>query len=59
MPCGVLAIYLKPVLPEFAKKTEQFLAIEPLSFADTDKTLENHKINDYIRLVERVEQEKV
>jgi methionyl-tRNA synthetase len=55
----VLAIYLKPVLPEFAKKTEQFLAIEPLSFADTDKTLENHKINDYIRLVERVEQEKV
>jgi methionyl-tRNA synthetase len=55
----VLAIYLKPVLPEFAQKTEQFLAIEPLSFADTDKTLENHKINDYIRLVERVEQEKV
>lgn len=55
----VLAIYLKPVLPEFAAKVEQFLAVEPLTFADTDKTLENHKINEYIRLVERVEKEKV
>lgn len=55
----ILAIYLKPVLPEFALKTEQFLAIGPQSFADIDRVLENHTINDYVRLVERVEKEKV
>lgn len=55
----VLAIYLKPVLPEFAAKVEQFLALDPLSFADVKTILENRKINDYIRLIERVEKEKV
>ncbi|MCE5185690.1 MAG: methionine--tRNA ligase [Planctomycetaceae bacterium] len=55
----ILTIYLKPVLPEFAAKVEQFLAVGPLAFADVDKVLEDHKINDYIRLVERVEKEKV
>ena len=55
----ILAIYLKPVLPEFAGRIEQFLAIGEQTFADVDAVLENRKINDYIRLVERVEKEKV
>ena len=55
----VLTIYLKPVLPEFAAKIEQFLAVESLTFADVDKVLENRKINDFIRLIERIEKEKV
>ncbi len=55
----VLAIYLKPVLPVFAEKTERFLNIPPLSFADTATVLEHHTINSYERLIERVEKEKV
>jgi methionyl-tRNA synthetase len=55
----VLTIYLKPVLPEFAVKIEQFLSIEPLAFADVQSTLENHKINEFVRLIERIEKEKV
>ncbi|MDD5011181.1 MAG: methionine--tRNA ligase subunit beta, partial [Phycisphaerae bacterium] len=55
----VLAIYLKPVLPEFVKKIEKILGIESLSFADVEKVLENKKINEYIRLAERVDKDKV
>lgn len=55
----VLAIYLKPVLPAFTAKVEQFLATGDLTFADVETVLENHTINDYIRLIERIEKEKV
>ena len=55
----VLAIYLKPVLPDFAEKIEQFLAVDPQRFADVETVLENHKINDFVRLIERIEKEKV
>jgi methionyl-tRNA synthetase len=55
----VLTIYLKPVLPQFADKIEQFLAVDHLTFADIDTILENHKINNFVRLIERVEKEKV
>ncbi len=54
-----LTIYLKPVLPTFAEKIERFLDIPPLTFADVETMLENKPIQDYIRLVERVEKEKV
>jgi methionyl-tRNA synthetase len=55
----VLTIYLKPVLPAFAAKIEQFLSIEPQAFADVQSLLENHKINEFVRLIERIEKEKV
>jgi methionyl-tRNA synthetase len=55
----VLAIYLKPVLPAFAAKVEQFLAVDALTFTDVETVLENRKINEYIRLIERIEKEKV
>ena len=55
----LLTIYLKPVLPAFAEKMERFLNVPPLSFADTATVLENHTINDFERLIERVEKEKV
>jgi methionyl-tRNA synthetase len=55
----ILTIYLKPILPMFAGKIEKILNIKPLLFADIDKALENHKINEYIRLAERVEKQKV
>lgn len=55
----VLTIYLKPVLPAFAEKIERFLNIKPLTFADTQTPLENHTIQKFIRLIERIEKEKV
>ncbi|MCX5633473.1 MAG: methionine--tRNA ligase [Phycisphaerae bacterium] len=55
----ILAVYLKPVLPVFVGKIEKILNIAPLSFADVGALLENHKINEYIRLAERVEKDKV
>jgi methionyl-tRNA synthetase len=55
----ILAIYLKPILPKYAEKVEQFLNLNELSFADVDIILENHKINDFQRLFERIEKERV
>jgi methionyl-tRNA synthetase len=55
----IITIYLKPILPKFAEKIEKFLNIDKLSFADVDKLLENHRINTFERLIDRVEKEKV
>jgi len=55
----ILTTYLKPVLPKFAEKIEKFLNIAPLSYSGIDAILEDHNINKFERLVERVEKEKV
>ncbi len=55
----ILTIYLKPVLPVFAEKIEKFLNIQPQCFADIGTFLEERPILSFIRLVERVEKEKV
>jgi methionyl-tRNA synthetase len=55
----ILTIYLKPVLPAYAERIERFLNVDPLSFADVDSVLEEHKIEKFERLIERVEKEKV
>jgi len=55
----ILTIYLKPILPKYAEKVEQFLNVDRLSFEDIDTVLENHKINDFKRLVERIDEEQV
>ncbi|MBN1456897.1 MAG: methionine--tRNA ligase [Sedimentisphaerales bacterium] len=55
----VLTIYLKPVLPMYAEKIEAFLNIDSLAFSDVGQILQEHKINEFARLVERVEKEKV
>jgi len=55
----ILTIYLKPILPEYAEKVERFLNIEKLSFADAGKILQNHKINKFERLVERIDKGQV
>ena len=55
----ILTIYLKAVLPEYAHKIESILNIDPLSFADIETVLEDKKINKFVRLIERVEKEKV
>jgi len=55
----ILTIYLKPILPKYARKVEQFLNVDKLSFADVEATLENHKINDFERLFERIDEKQV
>ncbi len=55
----ILTIYLKPVLPAFAEKVERLLNIGKLTFADIHTTLQEHNINDFERLFERVDKEKV
>ena len=55
----ILTIYLKPILPKYAEKVEQFLNVEKLTFADTEKVLTNHTINKFKHLVDRVDKKQV
>jgi len=55
----VLTIYLKPILPRYAEKIEKCLNVGRLTFADVEKTLENHKINKFERLFERIDEKQV
>jgi methionyl-tRNA synthetase len=55
----ILAIYLKPILPIFADKVQRFLNVDSLVLEDIDKLLENHKINKFERLFERIDNKQV
>ncbi len=55
----ILTIYLKPVLPRYAQKAEAFLNVDKLKFADTEIILENHRINKFQRLAERIDEKQV
>lgn len=55
----ILTIYLKPILPGFAEKIEKFLNVEPLRYCDVDTVLEDHKINNFVRLIDRIDKKKV
>jgi methionyl-tRNA synthetase len=54
----ILTIYLKPILPKYAEKVEKFLNVDKLDFEDVENVLENHTINKFKRLVERVEEKQ-
>ncbi len=51
--------YLKPVMPELATKSEQFLNIAPIKWDDVPTTLGAHKINKFKPLMVRIEKEKI
>jgi methionyl-tRNA synthetase len=55
----ILTIYLKPIMPKYAEKVEKFLNVDKLSFDDVETVLENHKINKFKRLVERIDEKQV
>jgi methionyl-tRNA synthetase len=55
----ILTIYLKPILPKYAEKVEKFLNVDKLYFADIETMLANRKINDFERLVERIDEKQV
>ena len=55
----ILTIYLKPILPEFAKKVEACLGIPALKWAHVQDAMEPHKINTFEHLVQRLEMKAV
>ena len=55
----ILTIYLKPILPEYTERVEAFLNVDKLKFDDTKTVLENHKINKFVRLMERIDKKQV
>jgi methionyl-tRNA synthetase len=55
----ILMIYLKPVLPEIAKKAEQFLNVSPLMWSDSEKPLLNHTLNAFVPLAQRLEKTQI
>jgi methionyl-tRNA synthetase len=55
----LLITYLKPVLPETAEKSEQFLNIAPLTWENRKEILREHTINPFIPLMQRVTPEQI
>ncbi len=55
----ILITYLKPVLPEMARKSEEFLNIDSLDWQNIEKPLLDHTINNFIPLMLRVDQKKI
>ncbi|MBN2139264.1 MAG: methionine--tRNA ligase [Sedimentisphaerales bacterium] len=55
----ILTIYLKPILPAYAAKVEKFLNVGELKFADVETVLEDHEINEFERLFERIDRKQV
>ena len=55
----LLMVYLKPVLPNMAIKSEAFLNIEPLVWADAQSLLLDHEVKKFKPLMTRVEADKV
>lgn len=55
----VLMIYLKPILPEIAKKVEAFLNIKPLTWDDLTIPLLNHTILPFQPLAQRLEKAQI
>jgi methionyl-tRNA synthetase len=55
----LLIILLKPVLPELARHSEDFLNTKELNWQDLHQPLLDHKINNFKPLMTRVDREKV
>jgi methionyl-tRNA synthetase len=55
----ILAIYLKPVLPQTAKNIEDFLNITPLTWDDRLQPLLNHTIKPFQPLSKRLEKKEI
>ena len=55
----VLMTYLKPVLPEMAKRSEEFLNVDSLNWSDIENPLTNHKINKFKPLMMRIEDDQI
>jgi len=55
----VLMTYLKPVLPEMAIRSEEFLNVDSLEWTDIQHPLISHKINKFKPLMTRIEDDQI
>ena len=55
----ILICYLKPVLPRMAVKAERFLAIDALTWNDSQQALLGHRIDKFEPLMTRVDGKKI
>ena len=55
----ILILYLKPVVPGLAQRSEAFLGIGPLTWDDLATPLLDHPVNPFKPLLTRVEQERI
>lgn len=55
----LLMIYLKPILPNTAKKVEMLLNIPPLTWNDKNSPLLNHTINPFEPLMQRLDKKQI
>jgi len=55
----IMAIYLKPVIPSYAKKVEALFDEEAFSWESSKVILEHHKLNPFEHLLKRVEAAQV
>jgi methionyl-tRNA synthetase len=55
----LLVLYLKPVLPALAEKSEAFLNVPPMTWADLEMPLLDHEIRPFKPLLTRVEPERI
>src|SRR5690606_33079897 len=54
-----LVVYLKPVLPKLAERTEVFLQIEPLEWDDAQRPLLDHAISAFKPLMTRIDPKQI
>ena len=55
----LVMIFLKPVLPKMTEQAELFLNVKPLCWGDLGNILLDHKLNAFVPLMSRVDQDKV
>ena len=55
----VIALYLKPILPAFAERTEAFLDVPPMTWEDAATPLVDHRIGRFKPLIRRMEKKAV
>ncbi|WP_456417068.1 methionine--tRNA ligase [Thiolapillus sp.] len=55
----VLMVYLRPILPGTAEKTEAFLRVAPLQWEDAAEPLLDHQISKFKALMTRVDPKKI
>jgi methionyl-tRNA synthetase len=55
----VLTVYLKPALPEVARKAEIFLNVPSLRWADAKSLLSAHKVSSYEHIMVRVDSKQI
>lgn len=54
-----LCVYLKPIVPQLVQRSEEFLNSGQLGWNDVDKPLLDHKLGEFKRLMNRVEQKQI